>query len=265
MTCHLNSENVIYYKCSACESTFPDITKHLKEYHPESNTKAESDALAVSEDEDKLNDEDGGAMAFVIKNAAGKYECADCNKTYKSLKRFVDHVKSHGESSSTRMERLEQSLMDIKDEPNVPSDMFKTEREARFCCKICSTVFDSRKKLILHSPIHKNVAAAIEKGNEFEATEEIHHCKLCNRSLRTEYEMELHMKAHEENNTNGLSTSVQKQPKRKRVVGEKSTYPCQYCKKEFKRPHEKVKHERVHTGEKPFGCDVRTYSTVWNV
>lgn len=25
-------------------------------------------------------------------------------------------------------------------------------------------------------------------------------------------------------------------------------YPCQYCGKEFGRPHEKVKHERIHTG-----------------
>lgn len=28
----------------------------------------------------------------------------------------------------------------------------------------------------------------------------------------------------------------------------KLPYGCQYCGKEFARPHEKVKHERVHTG-----------------
>lgn len=29
----------------------------------------------------------------------------------------------------------------------------------------------------------------------------------------------------------------------------KLPYACQYCPKEFARPHEKVKHERVHTGD----------------
>lgn len=31
----------------------------------------------------------------------------------------------------------------------------------------------------------------------------------------------------------------------------KTKYPCQYCGKEFQRPYEKVKHERIHTGKKP--------------
>ena len=29
----------------------------------------------------------------------------------------------------------------------------------------------------------------------------------------------------------------------------KLPYGCRYCGKEFARPHEKVKHERVHTGK----------------
>lgn len=33
-------------------------------------------------------------------------------------------------------------------------------------------------------------------------------------------------------------------------------YLFQYCQKEFKRPHEKVKHERIHTGEKPYSCEI---------
>lgn len=251
----------VFYRCSACDLSFSDVNNHLQEFH-KGSVQAEVQELTAPED-----DEDE-AMAFVIKNAAGSYECYHCSKEYKSLQRFIGHVKSHGEShSKSGIAKLEKLVKEAKvkslGELEFSSEMIKTDSGTSFRCTVCSTLFDTRKKLILHFPIHKNVAAAIEKGNEFEPTVEVHHCKLCNRSLRNDYEMELHMKAHEENNTN-ISPSTVKQPKRKKVEGEKATYPCQYCQKEFKRPHEKVKHERVHTGEKPYSCDVIQFKAEQN-
>jgi hypothetical protein len=53
------------------------------------------------------------------------------------------------------------------------------------------------------------------------------------------------MQAHDENKA---STSNKVVPNKEVTIsGQKGVHPCQYCGKEFKRPHEKVKHEASYS------------------
>ena len=36
----------------------------------------------------------------------------------------------------------------------------------------------------------------------------------------------------------------------------KWAHACTYCPKSFKKPSDLVRHIRIHTGEKPYNCDV---------
>lgn len=118
-------------------------------------------------------------------------------------------------------------------------------------CGICKTEFSTNKQLRLHTRIHLLSAKATRHKKEARSTLEEEpdwslNCKLCNKIFKTKSNFNMHMKAHLSNNT-----TVQA-PKGNMVLADrtKPIYPCQYCGKEFVRPHEKVKHERVHTGEK---------------
>jgi hypothetical protein len=127
---------------------------------------------------------------------------------------------------------------EIEDEEVEPKEEFSIEKNLleendKFICKICNTAFGSNKQYRLHSRMHRRPGHA--KPPKI-ADPKI--CKICNQTIDSN--MELHLKAHEENQA--LSSSSKGNAKL--LDSKKAKYACQYCQKEFIRPHEKVKHER---------------------
>lgn len=70
-------------------------------------------------------------------------------------------------------------------------------------------------------------------------------CRICNKAFENISSYDMHMKLHSD------KPNVERYRKKSKaeLAGKKLPFPCGYCKREFQRPHEKVKHERIHTGK----------------
>jgi uncharacterized C2H2 Zn-finger protein len=171
------------------------------------------------------------------------FTCKDCSKVFLNHKRFLSHIRQvHHEKLEAVNKMNNQTCEEIQD----------ADGNSRFRCKICSAVFEKRKGLLLHLQIHKNVEVA--KSKKTILNPEMLTCDLCNRSFNSQSALKMHLNAHDEKSSEYyLAKTSVKKPEAKKTKG---SHPCQYCGKLFTRPHEKVKHERVHTKEKPFSCDV---------
>lgn len=79
-------------------------------------------------------------------------------------------------------------------------------------------------------------------------------CTVCNRKFDSADSLAMHAAVHTE-----LSQALSPTPPIGEVnesIENQKPYQCQHCGRRFTRPHEKVKHERIHTGEKPHVCEV---------
>lgn len=240
------------YECSLCDMQFHDIDDHFARFHPDTPVEESAQYEEVAlEDDGPVADQE--ALAFVVKNEDGRFDCENCNKTYKSIANYLNHVKTHGEIAKDSIKKLDAIVKQLKKKDEDTFDVISVANNLKFRCRVCKTIFPTQKQMRLHYAIHKNEELARDKAPQDVAESFV--CSQCNKSLKTASELEMHIAAHAE--TSHVSRE-RTEPKKLTVkAGGKATHACQYCQKEFKRPYEKVKHERVHTGAKPYSCDVR--------
>lgn len=70
-------------------------------------------------------------------------------------------------------------------------------------------------------------------------------CGKCRRGFETKDELERHLKEH-------VKIKAMTKVRKRRIVCRKFDNQCKYCDKSFQKPSQLVRHERIHTGEKPF-------------
>jgi DNA-directed RNA polymerase subunit M/transcription elongation factor TFIIS len=146
--------------------------------------------------------------------------CDLCNTSFATLGGLKLHMKMHDAKEVRSIDDVLPQLVD--------------EDTEKFHCLICDRSFDVAFREV-HMASHDNPDPV--------------YCKVCNKQFENEQYLSLHMKALKDHNWFNFG-----QKDRLNVEGGTGTsdptrlYACETCGRRFKRPHEKVKHERIHTG-----------------
>jgi uncharacterized Zn-finger protein len=89
-------------------------------------------------------------------------------------------------------------------------------------------------------------------------------CRLCNVVLKNKRQFNIHMEHHSK--LKNLLKLKQKKTKVSEVRGKFFKHKCKGCNKKFKKPSQLARHERIHSGVKPFQVRHTTFfilNTLW--
>lgn len=110
-------------------------------------------------------------------------------------------------------------------------------------CTVCNRKFDSEDSLLMHAAVHTELNGFNTLNEPILMSTQAAQDNIQDPSLTSS-----------SNNTVMVSTGMTNSES---IEGQnQKPYQCQHCGRRFTRPHEKVKHERIHTGEKPHSCEV---------
>lgn len=186
------------------------------------------------------------------------FECCDCKKRYITKEAVISHITTiHAKGQVTYHAKFEAVRVNIRKNPTpvenpvpvetpaedlnrrqiyhhvVRPSANKTEKQL-FTCGVCGLTVKRNSILKEHMTRHKRDLNDQAAG--------IYRCNVCKRTMRSQHLLKCHEDLH-----NGI----------------KNPFACEKCDDKFNEYRKWYVHQRVHTGDRPFGCKIcdKTFRT----
>ncbi|XP_071174642.1 zinc finger protein 236-like isoform X2 [Mytilus edulis] len=195
----------------------------------------------------------------------GPFPCESCDKIFPKWNQLQRHIKTHDEDKPFRCSQCNSSFnieenLKLHQATHVPLDGEPT-------CPECGKTFSRIASLKAHIMLHEKdeTLMCTECGDEFgvqsqlnkhllehrqeEAGMKSYPCKQCNMQFNKPAILREHMKQHYK-----IKASLTHRPYKRNVDRSSFHYKCQHCGKMFQKPSQLVRHNRIHTGERPYKC-----------